>query len=177
MRDTSARATAPRRPARDASGRTPAGTARVAKPPRKKKEGKAVAAVASKLPDLRAFVGKFKAPLIAVAAVLVLVLALYAPARSYYVAWRTNGTLTAQRDELKSENEELQKEYDSLLSLDGIEEEARKHGLVEEGETAIKVQGLSEDDEDDEDDGTQEEPEALPWYVSLGDLVFQYQGE
>lgn len=171
MRDTTARASAPRRPARDANGRIPAGTARVSKP-RKKREGKASSSIAKKIPDVQAFVGRFKVPLIAVAVVLALVVALYAPAQSYYVAWRTNGILTAQRDELKAENEELQKDYDSLLSLDGIEEEARKNGLVAEGETAIKVQGLPEDDSSSTTDDTSAE---LPWYVVLGDFIFQYQ--
>ena len=116
---------------------------------------------------------RFKVALIVLAAVLVVVVALYAPAQQYYTAWRTNGVLEAQKAQEDAENQELQADNDSLMSLDGIEERAREKGYVNEGETALKVEGLpAEEDSSDQEEAPQE---ALPWYLSVGDFIFRYQ--
>ena len=110
--------------------------------------------------------------LVALGTVLLCVVALYEPARQCYQAWRDNGVLRAQNEQAEAENNELQQDYDRLLTLDGVEEEARKRGYVSEGETSVTVEGLP-DDGSQEDADPQDAPE--PWYVSLGDLVFGYQ--
>lgn len=115
--------------------------------------------------------GRWKAPLVALALVLVVIVALYAPAKGLYSAWRIQGERQAQLDELNASNEECRSDISRLQSREGIEDEARKRGYVSEGETSVIVEGLPEDDS--ASDSSQEE---LPWYIELGDLIFQYEG-
>lgn len=110
--------------------------------------------------------------LIVVAIVAVAVLMLYSPLQQLYAAWRTNSELSDTYDELVSENEELNDELERLQTLEGIEDEARDLGYVEEGETGVIVEGLDDDSDDEE-----EEEESDPWYVVFGDFIFQYEEE
>lgn len=110
--------------------------------------------------------------LIVVAFVAVAVLMLYSSLQQLYAAWRTNSELSDTYDELVSENEELNDELERLQTLEGIEDEARDLGYVEEGETGVIVEGLDDDSDDEE-----EEEESDPWYIVFGDFIFQYGEE
>ena len=106
---------------------------------------------------------------------------LYVPARSLYVARRDEAVLTMRLEQLESENAELQHSIETLQTHEGIEDEARRRGYVIYGETPVVVQGLEgAEGEQQADDiamltanGSVEE-ENLPWYIVLGDFIFQY---
>ena len=165
------RAATPRRRARDANGRTPAGSIPVARPAR---QYPGAQKAAKKAADLKAWAHRFRTALIVAAALLIVAVALYAPIQQYYVAWRANQDLTAQSEQVSAEHDKLQQENDSLMSLEGIGEKAREKGYVEPGETALRVEGLPEEEAPSEEEPQQQE---LPWYLSLGDVIFQYRGQ
>lgn len=121
--------------------------------------------------DLREFCSRFRVPLAVVAVLLVLFVALYGPAKGYYSAWRTNGILLAEHEKETAEGEQLEDDVNALMTEQGIKDEARKKGYVDEGEKTVVVEGLEPEEE------PEEEPEPDPWYLELGDLVFQYEKE
>lgn len=120
--------------------------------------------------QLRERLKRHRRPLIAVGLILVIAAMLYAPARTYYSAWRTNSILQNSYSDIGQENSDLQDELTSLQTRDGIEDEARKRGYVTEGETGVKVDGL---------DGGSSSNDAStspdPWYVTVLDFIFAYQ--
>ena len=73
--------------------------------------------------------------------------------------------------ELAKTNEQYQSDIDRLQSREGIEDEARRRGYVAEGESEIVVDGTLPTDADQ--DGARDE--GIPWYLALGDFVFQYR--
>jgi cell division protein FtsB len=112
-----------------------------------------------------------------VAAVVVIVMvSLYVPMRDYYTAVRDEQVLSERLDQVSNENADLQDSIDALQTREGIEDEARRRGYVESGETAVSVEGLSDSSEEDavaltgETDVSDDEP----WYIRLGDLFFGY---
>ncbi len=105
---------------------------------------------------------------VVLAAIAVVVLAVYPPAKSYYLAWRTGTDLQATYDSLSQSNEDLQGDLSRLQTKEGIEDEARKKGYVSPGETAVNVEGLPDDSASGQ---TQQEK---PWYIQLGDTIFGY---
>lgn len=118
-----------------------------------------------------------------VAAIVLVVLGfLYVPARSLYVARRDEAVLTARLETLEDENADLQHSIETLQTREGIEDEARRRGYIVNGETSVNVQGLegAEGEQQGVDiatltaNGAVEEGD-LPWYIVLGDFVFQYQ--
>jgi cell division protein FtsB len=112
-----------------------------------------------------------------VAAVVVIVMvSLYAPMRDYYTAVRDEQVLSEQLDQVSSENADLQDSISALQTREGIEDEARRRGYVESGETAVSVEGLSDTSEEDAVALTGETDVAddEPWYIRLGDLFFGY---
>lgn len=128
------------------------------------------AAVAEKAGGAWGFVVAHRLPFVILAAVLVVIAMLYGPARIYYQAWRSGLNLQSQYDALVQSNEEVQQQNDRLLTLDGIEDEARKRGYVSEGETGINVQGLTEEDSTSDTTTT-----SNPWYVDVLDTIFFYK--
>ena len=111
-----------------------------------------------------------KRPLIVLAVILVVAAALYAPARTYYSAWRTNGILQSSYDAIDQSNSELQSDNSRLMSSEGIQDEARKRGYVSEGETGVKVEGL-----DESSSSSDSSADSDPWYITVLDFVFSYQ--
>ena len=111
-----------------------------------------------------------KRPLIVLAVILVVAAALYAPARTYYSAWRTNGILQSSYDAIDQSNSELQSDNSRLMSSEGIQDEARKRGYVSEGETGVKVEGL-----DESSSSSDSSSDSDPWYITVLDFVFSYQ--
>lgn len=121
--------------------------------------------------DLREFCSRFRVPLVVIAVLLVLFVALYGPAKGYYSAWRTNGILLAEHEKETAEGKQLEDDVNALMTEQGIKDEARKKGYVDEGEKIVVVEGLEPEEE------PEEAPESDPWYLELGDLVFQYEKE
>lgn len=101
--------------------------------------------------------------------VLVVLVALYGPARDLYCAWRLQDGKQETLDGLNQSIDEYQQDIDRLQTREGIEDEARKRGYVSEGETGVIAEGLPEDQE------AEEAPVELPWYLAVGDFVFQYK--
>lgn len=122
------------------------------------------------LPNLGATLAAHRTPVIACAVLLALFVALYGPACGLYQAWRENGELRAEQERSSSESSELEGDISSLMSEEGIKDEARRHGYVEEGETRIVVEGAEE--EGSQTDEAQDD--EVPWYLRVGDFVFQY---
>jgi len=111
-----------------------------------------------------------KRPLIVVGLILVIVAMLYAPARTYYSAWRTNSILQNSYSDIDQENSDLQDELTRLQTRDGIEDEARKRGYVTQGETGVKVDGL-----DSSSSSNDTSTNSDPWYITVLDFIFAYQ--
>lgn len=79
------------------------------------------------------------------AVALAVVLSIYFPVRDLYIAHRASGILNEQLAIRQKYNDALQKEVDSYLSNEGIEDTARRDfGMVKEGETPINVTGVDE---------------------------------
>ena len=126
----------------------------------------------------------YKRPLIVLAVILVVVAALYAPARTYYSAWRTNGILQSSKDAIDQSNSAYESDNSRLMSSEGIQDEARKRGYVSEGiqdearkrgyvsegETGVKVEGL-----DESSSSSDSSSDSDPWYITVLDFVFSYQ--
>ncbi|MGL5172627.1 MAG: hypothetical protein ACRC75_02145 [Olsenella sp.] len=112
----------------------------------------------------------YKRPLIVLAVILVVVAALYAPARTYYSAWRTNGILQSSKDAIDQSNSAYESDNSRLMSSEGIQDEARKRGYVSEGETGVKVEGL-----DESSSSSDLSSDSDPWYITVLDFVFSYQ--
>lgn len=85
--------------------------------------------------------------LICLAVVLVVVVSLAGPIRGYYVARRQSEDLQAYYDQISEQNATLDEDVHRLTTEDGVKDEARKRGYVEEGETSVEVEGLPEDDD------------------------------
>ena len=124
--------------------------------------------------DVPGLITRFRTVLLAVVAVIVVLVALYGPTRGLYVAWRDNAALRETLDEENKATEQYQSDVNSLLTEEGIKDEARKKGYVGEGEKSIVVDGETAQDEPEE-----EADEPLPWYLAVTDFIFQYseQGE
>lgn len=144
--------------------------------------GSKAAAVAGRLSsvDPGALASRFRVALIAAAAVLIAVVVLYGPACTYYQAWRTNGVLQERDAQASADTTQLEGDISGLMTEEGVKDEARRRGYVEEGETRIVVEGQDDGgDQSDRGDGgdqDQQAAESVPWYIALGDFVFQYQG-
>lgn len=111
-----------------------------------------------------------RVPLIVAGVALVLIVALYGPTCGLYQAWRENGVLQAEQARASEESAELESDINTLMTEDGIKDEARRRGYVEEGETRIVVDG-AEQEEGTADDARTDE---TPWYLSVADFIFQY---
>ena len=109
--------------------------------------------------------------LIALAIVAVM---LYGPLCDWYAAWRNNLRLQTSYAEILDEHAELQEDVDHLRTREGIEDEARKQGLVGEGETRVVVENLG-DDTVTADEAPAEAPED-PWYLLFLDAIFGFKG-
>jgi len=108
-----------------------------------------------------------------VLAVMVAVMAaVYGPAQRYYVSVRTTQDLQVKYAALKSQNKDLQSDVDTLMSKEGIEDQARKNGYVYPGEKGVEVKGLKEDGKDPSAAITYKDDRA--WYTKVLDVLFGY---
>ncbi|MST60992.1 septum formation initiator family protein [Parafannyhessea umbonata] len=109
---------------------------------------------------------------IALAVVVAVAAALYGPAQRYYVSMRTTQDLQVKYAALKSQNKDLQSDVDTLMSKEGIEDQARKNGYVYPGEKGVEVKGLKEDGKDPSAAITYKDDRA--WYTKVLDVLFGY---
>lgn len=91
-----------------------------------------------------------RAALVVMACVVACLLALYAPLRDWYVAYRHGASLETRYDALSRENANLEHEVSRLQTREGIEDEARRRGYVSTGETGVTVVGAPTNEQDDE---------------------------
>ncbi len=118
-----------------------------------------------------------RALLIALAVVVVLLLVFYPPVRSLYGASRTNAILSAQLSEATSTRDTLQDQVDSLMTREGIEDEARRRGYITEGDTAVDMSGVEDADSAASDSTVSEtssDSTEDPWYIQALDFIFCY---
>lgn len=106
-------------------------------------------------------------------AILVAVALLYGPARGLYCAWRENSELKAQDAQALSEKDQIEEDISDLTSKDGIKDQAREMGYVNEDETRIIVEGGEEDEGAEAPDDAS--AEDVPSYLQFFDLVFGYK--
>ena len=165
-----------RRPKKKSEGRGASG-ATVKTPLLKKRAEKAVpvsSATASEQEDsatgIRRLTRFLRAPVVVCVAILVAVALLYGPARGLYCAWRENGELKAQDAQALSEKDQIEEDISDLTSKDGIKDQAREMGYVDEGETRIIVEG---GEEDEKTEGAS--AEGTPSYLQFFDFVFGYK--
>ena len=81
---------------------------------------------------------------IALATAAVTIAMLYPPARAYYAAVRVNSVLSAQLSDVNASNDSLQSDVSSLMTKEGIEDEARRRGYVAKGDTAVDMSGVDD---------------------------------
>ncbi len=122
--------------------------------------------------------GNHKKLAIALVAVLALVIAVYPPACSLYSAARSNAILSDKLTEATTTADSLQSEVDSLMTREGIEDEARRRGYVSEGETAVDMSGVEDTGSAQSDttvtSGASDDAEEDPWYIQALDFIFAY---
>lgn len=114
-----------------------------------------------------------------VAVVVVLVMVFYTPVQSYYCSTRTNNALTAKLDKINASNFTLQDQVDSLMTREGIEDEARRHGYVGQGETPVDMAGVEDSPHTSESalaakNATTVTQDNSPWYIKVLDVIFRY---
>lgn len=109
---------------------------------------------------------------IVLAVVVAVAAALYGPAQRYYVSMRTTQDLQVKYAALKSQNKDLKSDVDTLMSKEGIEDQARKNGYVYPGEKGVEVKGLKEDGKDPSAAITYKDDRA--WYTKVLDVLFGY---
>lgn len=131
------------------------------------------------LTALAGWAGAHRALSIAMATVLVAVAMLYPPARAYYAAVRVNSVLSSQLSDVNASNDSLQSDVSSLMTKEGIEDEARRRGYVSKGDTAVDMSGVSDSGgaTSDQASATSDDTAssaAEPWYLSVLDALFGY---
>ena len=112
-----------------------------------------------------------------IAAILgISIVSMYGPLRDYYVARRTHEYLTVQVEQLESANAEVEAKIRALQTREGIEDEARRRGYIEEGSNAVNVVGLPEGTDTTAADSafTPVEEVETYWYTPMLDKLFQY---
>lgn len=110
------------------------------------------------------------------AIVAALIIGIYGPLRSYYVAVRSGQDLQAHYDALVEQNESLRDDLGRLQSEEGIEDEAHRRGYVKDGETGVVTEGLPKEDTTALL-GEIEIEDTRPWYIRVLDVVFFYSSE
>jgi cell division protein FtsB len=128
----------------------------------------------------RSLIPKGRRLAVILAAVVLALVFVYGPLRNLYVAKRDALRLQAQYEALSETNEGIEGDIGALQSREGIEDEARRRGYVEEGEVSINVEGLDVED----DSATTSQVDSTyganayeaPWYIEVLDVIFLYDG-
>ncbi|WP_028263686.1 septum formation initiator family protein [Atopobium fossor] len=123
--------------------------------------------------------GKHRGLFLVLGGVLLVVVALYAPTRSWYSAQRDAALYTKQLQTLKEDNAALQENVTRLQSKEGIEDEARKRGYVGAGETSVTINGMSDGNSEAKTDASKNSLDGVttddPWYIKVLDGIFFYK--
>lgn len=123
------------------------------------------------------FMGHKKLSIVLIA-VLALAITVYPPACSLYSATRSNAILSEKLTYATTTADSLQSEVDSLMTREGIEDEARRRGYVSEGETAVEMDGVEDTGSASSDSTVTEssnaDTEEDPWYIKALDFIFGY---
>ncbi len=123
------------------------------------------------------FMGHKKLSIVLIA-ILALAIAVYPPACSLYSATRSNAILSEKLTYATTTADSLQSEVDSLMTREGIEDEARRRGYVSEGETAVEMDGVEDTGSASSDSTVTEssnaDAEEDPWYIKALDFIFGY---
>lgn len=101
----------------------------------------------------------------------------FGAARKYYSAWRDAGILEVRYQVVSEQNASLTDELESLQTLEGIEDEARRRGYVYPDEQAVVAEGVEEEQVADPtlvDKAVEEYEASQPWYVHVLDGLFGY---
>ncbi|WP_303132222.1 septum formation initiator family protein [uncultured Olsenella sp.] len=114
--------------------------------------------------------------LVVLVVLVVVAASLYGPVKGYYAARRSGEDLQRRYDELSEKNDSLQGDLKSLTSKEGIEDEARKRGYVQEGETSVTVEGLDGQGKADPS-APVEYQDTRAWPTKALDFVFGYDPE
>nr|WP_314639294.1 septum formation initiator family protein [uncultured Olsenella sp.] len=117
-----------------------------------------------------------KVALVVLVVLVVVAASLYGPVKGYYAARRSGEDLQRRYDELSEKNDSLQGDLKSLTSKEGIEDEARKRGYVQEGETSVTVEGLDSQGKADPS-APVEYQDTRAWPTKALDFVFGYDPE
>lgn len=111
--------------------------------------------------------------------ILIAALALYTPVATLYGAVRTNVVLSARLESAKTDEQALSEDVSKLTSEDGIKDEARRRGYVDEGDTAVDMEGIEDSGSAASDTtiSTNTTKEDDPWYIVALDFIFGYSAE
>ena len=124
---------------------------------------------------------RLRVPLAILGLCLVVMAILYPPACDYYRARRDGEIYQAQLDAFNALNEEEKARIHALNTEQGIEDEARIHGYVRQGEQAVTVSGLPEEGSAGQAAPIPDDIKADvlarqdPWYVQALDVLFGYK--
>lgn len=106
---------------------------------------------------------------------------LYPPICSYYAAVRTNATLSSQLSDITTDVDALSSDVSKLTSEEGIKDEARRRGYVEDGDVAVEMEGVQDSGSAAADttvmEDAQKEETETPWYFVALDFIFRYDAE
>lgn len=130
---------------------------------------------------IRAWAGAHKPFVITLAIIVFVIFAIYPPLCSLYSAARTNAVLSEKLADVNEQVEALTNDVSKLTSEDGLKDEARRLGYVEEGETAVDMEGIEDSGSVRSDTTVMEESKETetedPWYITVGDFIFRYDAE
>lgn len=130
---------------------------------------------------IAAWIGAHTPFVIALAVIALLVIAIYPPLCSLYSAARTNAVLSEKLADVNEQLNALTGDVSKLTSEDGLKDEARRLGYVEEGETAVDMEGVEDSGSARSDTTVMEESKETevenPWYIVVGDFIFRYDAE
>lgn len=108
---------------------------------------------------------------------VIVVCMLYPVARDNYTAYRENGRLNAEYQQVLARNDKIQSLINEMRTPEGIEDKARQEfGWVKQGEQAVNVTGITVQQSSTGlpavvETGTT--PHAETWWMQLLDFIFQ----
>lgn len=109
----------------------------------------------------------------AIVVVVILLVALYGPLQGLYCAWRTNTYRQAELTQVQGVTDGYRHDIERLQTEEGIKDEARRRGYVEQGETALVVESLPAEEPRQQADP----PAPAPWYIGVLDVFFGFKPE
>ncbi len=118
------------------------------------------------------FLRRHLIPIVIIVLVILVIALLFPMARTYYQTMRTEQQLQAQEEAIEQHNEEIAAENEFLNTEEGIEDEARKEGMVKEGEHAAVVTNSDEEEQDVTMFDADSVGAPRTWYYDFLDTLF-----